>query len=144
MSDDVEQSVPSVKPGRADEETFAEALQAVMDLESLTADGSGPAASIDPVEEMLLETIEAEAVDALEDSGRLEYVPPTIHDYTERLEEGPSNNNTKPVLSRQETQGQWAPLLVDDKEADLSTVNWPRLLRMVTNGDAKDFFDQRI
>ena len=60
MVDDAEQSEPSVKPGRADEESFAEALQAVTDLESLTADGSGAAASIDPVEEMLLETIESE------------------------------------------------------------------------------------
>jgi hypothetical protein len=130
MSDDVEQSEPSVKPGRADEESFAEALQAVTDLESLTSDGSGVAASIDPVEEMLLETIEAEAADTHEDGGRLEYIPPTIHDYTERLEEG-RPDNVNPVLSWQDSHGHQAPLLSDEMEADLSTVNWPRLLRMV-------------
>ena len=122
----------SNKPGRADEALFAEALQAVSDLQSVSADGTGAAGIIDAVEEMLLEEIEAEAVS--DEANRVEYKPPSVGaDATADIESA----QPPPPLFRQKSGGlsvdnrnNRAPLLSDDHdEFNDDVVDWPRLLR---------------
>jgi len=130
MQDDVgSTSSASNRPGRADETLFAEALQAVTDLQSLTAEGGSAASAItDAVEETLIEEIET----ASGDFGHPDhYVPPVINaDATADLEAARPGTQPAPLL-RQSSVGidNQVPLLCDDAEQFTNSLDWSRLLR---------------